>query len=442
MNAMLENLMLLVIYGIEAVKFMIGAKLVLRENNQKRWMYLVGAGITICYLVIAGRKANSLIIYVLVICITYFTVNGRNVEKLVRVLLLSLLLLSIDETSAGVTRTFVDNNSILLKFRFTNIFLDSLWGLIVVSVIFLLEKDRLELKSVSLSKNKIFVIILLNGMIMILAIGVLNYLKAFVKDEGFQIFATFLVSMAYLCMSLLCWLLVYLRSLNEQATKELSAEKKLNIYRSNYYIKLIEKEEETRKFRHDINNHFMYLTSLVYENDMESVKNYLRELNQEILKIQKSIFITGNNLFDVILNEKLQEVRKETKILITGKASCKLKVSDIDMCIIFANLIDNAIEAVGKVKEKSTYIIIKFRTGHNYLKISIKNSTSKKILMKKNGLPKTTKGNERLHGIGLINVKETVEKYSGDFKISSNEKEFSVEIILPIEAYFTDDGVL
>lgn len=222
----------------------------------------------------------------------------------------------------------------------------------------------------------------------------------------------------------------------------MNVEKKLNIYRSNYYIKIIEKEEETRKFRHDINNHFMYLTSLANENDMENIKKYLRELNQQIIKIQKAIFVTGNNLFDVILNEKLQEVRKRTKILVVGKVSCKLKVSDIDMCTIFANLIDNAIEAIENLKEKNTYIIINFKTGHNYLKISVKNSASGKVPIKHNGLPKTTKRNERLHGIGLINVKEAVEKYSGEFKISSNEKEFLVDIILPIKKYVADDGVL
>lgn len=188
MNVMLENLMLLVIYGIEAVKFMIGTKLVLRENNQKKWMYLVGGGGVLCYLLIAGRKANSLIVYVLVILITYITVNGKNIDKLVRVLLLSLLLLSIDETSAGVTRTFVDNNEFLLQLRFVNIFLDSFWGLVVVSVIFLLKKDRLELKDVSLSKNKIFVIIFLNGIDIDFGNRSSNYLKVFVKEEEFQLF--------------------------------------------------------------------------------------------------------------------------------------------------------------------------------------------------------------------------------------------------------------
>ena len=34
------------------------------------------------------------------------------------------------------------------------------------------------------------------------------------------------------------------------------------------------------------------------------------------------------------------------------------------------------------------------------------------------------------HGIGLVNVRETVEKYDGSFAISCDEKEFTAVVII------------
>lgn len=440
-HVMLENLILLVIYGIEVVKFIIGTKLVLKESDQKKWMYWIGAGIVIVYLWMVGGNANSLLIYLIIICTTYFSINGKRFDKLIRILLLTFLILSIDETSAGVTRTLVENNKNLSNIRYISIFLDSLWGLIVISTVYLLNRGQRQSGNTDISQNKFSIIILLNGILLILAIGVLNYLKVFVEDPKFQFFTMILVSVAYLCMSLLCWLLVYLRRLNEKTVRELSAEKKLSIYRTNYYKKLIEKEEETRRFRHDINNHLMYLTSLVYEEDIQGVSKYLKSLNHQLQKIDKSVFITGNDLFDVILNEKLQSIHENIKVLVMGKAVCKLQVDDVDLCTIFANLIDNAAEAVEKINQDQAYIIINFKAGHSFLKISIKNSVSTEVVCQKDGLPKTTKNDQKDHGVGLWNVKKTVEKYEGEFKIIAESNEFQVEIVLPLMQNHTDKGV-
>ena len=125
MNVMLENLMLLGIYGIEVVKFVIGTRLVLKEKEQKVWMYLVGFGVAVGYVVWAGGNANSLFIYALVICSTYFSVGGKWFDRLIKVLLLALLVLSLDEIAAGITREFVNRNEIFDKIRFVAIFLDT-----------------------------------------------------------------------------------------------------------------------------------------------------------------------------------------------------------------------------------------------------------------------------------------------------------------------------
>ena len=402
MNVMLENLMLLVIYGIEAVKFMIGTKLVLRENNQKKWMYLVGGFIALVYTVVIGTKANCLIIYLLVICITYLSINGKHFERLTKVLLLALLILSLDETIAGVTREFI-YSKIGYELKFVPIFFDSLWGLFVISFLFLVNKNKKKLENDNFSKTNVFLVVILNALMTLLVVAGFNYSKEFVDSKGFQIVATILVSMAYFCMSLLCWLLVYLRGVNEQIRNALVIEKELNAYRSNYYKKLMEKEEETRRFRHDINNHIMYLISLACLNDLDNIKNYLWGLNQQVLKIQKSVFATGNTLFDVILNEKLSELQGTVKIIVIGKALCEIRANEVDLCTIFSNIIDNAKEAVREVK-KDAYIVIKFQTGRDFLKITVKNSLRQKINYSDEGLPMTTKGNFVNHGIGLSNV--------------------------------------
>lgn len=427
---MLENLILFGVYVIEAVKYCLGMKIVFQEQRQRVWIYGIGALVSVIYLMLFREKAEFLAVYFIVVLFTYFSMIGRRKDKCIELFILLLLIVSIDEIVSGITRTFLSPTVVLGNRSFFRSYVDGCWGAVVMIVIYL-WKNRIR-KNVKLSENLVFVIIFLNGLSMIFTISGLNFAKEYVQDRDFQIFAAGLVTVAYFCMSLLCWLLVFMKNLNEKAERSLRIEKQLSIDRSIHFQREMEKEEETRRFRHDISNHMIYLAALAEAADINGIRKYLKQINQQLEDITKILYITGNELIDVILNEKLFGIKDQVRINIKGKILRPLDISDIDLCTIFANLLDNAVEAVKDVPCEEAFIEIVFRTGKVYFECEIKNSRANDIILLKNGLPKTSKEKSQNHGFGIENVKNAVEKNRGEMTINVEEKVFRVSISLKI----------
>ena len=118
-----------------------------------------------------------------------------------------------------------------------------------------------------------------------------------------------------------------------------------------------------------------------------------------------------------------------------GKLS-GVKLSALDTCTILANILDNAIEAVEKLDEDKKHIELTFKRNENYMIITETNQTLNEVDIRDNIII-TTKKDKANHGFGLINIKETAEKYGGECYLTSyKEKEnyyFKLEIILPVE---------
>jgi sensor histidine kinase regulating citrate/malate metabolism len=107
----------------------------------------------------------------------------------------------------------------------------------------------------------------------------------------------------------------------------------------------------------------------------------------------------------------------------------KLHVSDVDLSIIIGNLLDNAVEACEKIEKEERYINLRISYGYGKIDIIMKNSSINKIDIVSNHID-TTKLNKKNHGHGLENIKKTVEKYNGYFKIYNLNNEFITEILL------------
>lgn len=105
----------------------------------------------------------------------------------------------------------------------------------------------------------------------------------------------------------------------------------------------------------------------------------------------------------------------------------------LDVCSIFSNMIDNAIEACIKIKDKDTnrFIKIKGTMVNGFFVIKCENSKINDIKFKYNNI-KTDKKNSYLHGIGVKSIKSSVQKYDGDVFIDYQDYIFIVKIYIPI----------
>ncbi|MCL2223094.1 MAG: GHKL domain-containing protein [Oscillospiraceae bacterium] len=196
-----------------------------------------------------------------------------------------------------------------------------------------------------------------------------------------------------------------------------------------HYEAMVKANEEIKRFRHDYNNLKVVLTDALRRNDPDSALLLLAddEMSQAESAYQ---FNTGNIMLDALLNEKQYRASKtNTHITFTGTVPANL-LRPIDICIIFGNAMDNAIEACEKCpKEQTKEIAIALRYSRNFLFIEIKNPTAEEVKIINNKI-ETTKQDKAVHGIGLRSIKSAVGKLGGEMKLDYEKRVFTISIDL------------
>lgn len=101
---------------------------------------------------------------------------------------------------------------------------------------------------------------------------------------------------------------------------------------------------------------------------------YLGRLDESLSQVDQ-VIKTGNLMADAILNSKLGLMKsRNIHTDVTVHVSEQMKTSDMDLCVLVGNLLDNAIEACDAVKEEENrFIRIYIDTLQNQLYISIMN---------------------------------------------------------------------
>ncbi|MBR2408287.1 MAG: GHKL domain-containing protein [Lachnospiraceae bacterium] len=185
-----------------------------------------------------------------------------------------------------------------------------------------------------------------------------------------------------------------------------------------------------RGWRHDYHNHLQKLGAHLKEGQIEEAKKYIGELGESLDDI-KTKYQTGNVSLDAILNSKLSIVEKE-RIAINCKVEIgeNLTVSDIDLCILLGNLIDNAVEACRGIPEDAErFLRIYMCIRKQQLYISVSNATNE-VIRKLDAEYISKKRGDHGHGLKRINI--VVDKYGGFVKRANEPGVFATEIMLPL----------
>lgn len=187
--------------------------------------------------------------------------------------------------------------------------------------------------------------------------------------------------------------------------------------------------DKLRYTYHDLKNH---MTCIKSYDTKEEIISYISNLEFQISDFE-NFKNTGNDTLDIILGEKIYLCKKYNIEFEESINISKLKfIKNNDICAIFANALDNAIEACmnidneieKRIEVKATYIngfaIIKFiNTKVNDIKF-----IDERI--------KTSKSDDKIHGIGLASIKYIVKKYDGETIVNYSDNEFILKIMIPI----------
>lgn len=110
----------------------------------------------------------------------------------------------------------------------------------------------------------------------------------------------------------------------------------------------------------------------------------------------------------------------------------EIDIKDNDMCVLLANLLDNAIEACEKVEEERRLIYLRIKRQNQMLLIFIKNAIQERETEKREFF-KTSKKNKELHGLGIKCIDNVIQKYDGHKEYSIQKDNFELYISLPLD---------
>lgn len=217
---------------------------------------------------------------------------------------------------------------------------------------------------------------------------------------------------------------------NKEKTKNELMKNKLDM-QYEHYLSVQESHMKVKKLYHDINNHICCIDNL--KNNNKEVSEYINNLKDEI-KSFKDNYNTGNMILDIIINEKSDICSKKGIKFICDINFSKVDfIKPIDVSSIFANILDNAIEACDKIHDEDVekYIRIKGTISKAYFVIKCENSKVNNIKFKKNKLL-TDKMDKFVHGIGTQSIKSSLDKYDGELLFEDEKDKFILNLYIPL----------
>lgn len=194
-----------------------------------------------------------------------------------------------------------------------------------------------------------------------------------------------------------------------------------------YYRNLEQEQTQVRRLRHDMANHLQALSGLMGEPD--KARAYLDSL-VEMPGLTVSRRFCDNPTVNAVLASKaalMEEKAIHGDIAVALPSS--LPLSDTDLCALFANALDNAIEACERLEEPGERLIrVRARADRGFLMAQITNRMDRASPASL----ETTKADKAHHGYGLSILRELTERAGGTFAIEQRPGTFELIVTIPI----------
>ncbi len=246
-----------------------------------------------------------------------------------------------------------------------------------------------------------------------------------------QLLLVLLVS--FVCLS---FPIMVLSSVSNAYLKKLKSDYERQIkIQTEHYTALSRANFEFRRFRHDFKNIKIGVRECITDGKYDDALKMLDLSNEQIYAAADSLldFDTGNGIIDALLADKQRQANQYgTKITFEG-AVTNGGISSTELCILFGNTLDNAIEACEKVETQNRVINIFCSCNSGFMFLTVKNPVDRKVEIRNNRIA-TTKADKSMHGFGLYSLGLVVENHDGSLTFNSNENIFTVEISLCLDS--------
>ncbi len=221
--------------------------------------------------------------------------------------------------------------------------------------------------------------------------------------------------------------------MKERATQD------LQITQQTYQEEFQNLVSSMRSFRHDMNNHFQIVWGHLQLKSYERAEEYFRQLSQEVKRLDQSIKIAHPTLSVLFFSKSTAAADRKIKFQMDVEPDFTMEYPETDLIRMYGNLMDNAIEATGKLPEEDRWIKISLRENAGNYRFEVQNTIVPGLLRPKDherlfevGFTTKEIGSPIKHGQGLAIVNDLVKKYNGELQVRIEEEKIVFTILLPV----------
>lgn len=424
MILILNSISAVIIYTVSFIFF----NTMYSRNEKSKWLMLSAYVLAVLLMVRVTSLGNS------IINITYLFLSFNIINKvfykcqslifIIYNALLSLIMVVTDISAAlilssinhlSVGETLNNKSFHIIRYLLAMLLLFACFRVFVAFI------KKSEVKKIKIHELLLYLILT------VIEVFTLYYIsnEITMDSNGIELITTLAV---YLFLDFYIAFLIYRISKNSQLEHELSLARQQSNMQQSVYKELFDKYQISRGVPHDMKKHIKSLEGLIDNKFVDKAQEYTQLLNQEIEKLVPD-YENDNQILSVIICDNLIQAKKQNILLELDVQNVSMDfISDLDITAIFANILDNAMEACDDLEgiDRRIKVIVQERSG--FLIVNVSNKY-KGIIQEKKGFLTTKKGHE---GVGLSNVKNTVEKYDGIFDIETKDHVFRVKITIPI----------
>ncbi len=361
----------------------------------------------------------------LIMCVMLITTTTYKIQNSIYIVGIAMMLAeAISSTGCLLYAMFLGQG--IARNPFLCIFAYSIWAFIILFIYAMLNKEHKDFYRENVIRGKslllMLVIVFMTYFLSNSEVVTLGYPKQ--MAEYFSIYITRMLGSVCGLVAAVAVQTIYQEDVIKQ---EMVAIRNTLNQQYQQYLMFRETSEYIARQNHDLKHQIEALEASSDEERQAVIQEMKRamELNQSWTR-------TGNTVLDVMLTQKkMQCVNRGIQMSISADATTMDQFAVRDICSLFGNILDNAIEAVSGLDKDRRVIRGMIQTKKSFLLIKFENCYDGDPITD-NQLPKTKKAEKYRHGYGLKSIRYITEKYDGSLRIEAQNGWFTLQIMMPM----------
>ena len=203
----------------------------------------------------------------------------------------------------------------------------------------------------------------------------------------------------------------------------------IDLQRQNYNA-ICQKLELGRIYRHDMRHHLIVLDGMLRQGDTSAARQYVGELSGKLASLAQTVWCANTAVNAVLAAYFTQAEETGCQVKAEVRVPAQLPYGEMDLCIILANTLENAIRACWEVPQDKRLLRLKLElTDNQRLTLFVENACSQLVTFGPDGLPVTSQSDSE-HGLGLRSVQGVARRHRGLMRCQCEEGKFLLWVAL------------